>query len=117
MPSPPSESTEILHALDDVVQSLEEACAEGERAAAQARAIRQHSREGSSWRELLATADEAPLVRRLASVLKTMGEASSRLRRAEARALHEEGLSTEGIAKLFGVTRQRISALLSTHRP
>jgi DNA-directed RNA polymerase sigma subunit (sigma70/sigma32) len=36
----------------------------------------------------------------------------SRVRRAEARALHREGLTMEQIARLFGVTRQRVSALL-----
>jgi predicted transcriptional regulator len=36
----------------------------------------------------------------------------SRVRRAEARVLHQEGLTMDQIAKLFGVTRQRISALL-----
>jgi hypothetical protein len=110
-PAPPP--TEVLDAFDEVVESLEEACAEGEMAAEQARTIRERCRQGSSWRELLAGDDQAPLVRQVAEVLKNLGKASSRLRRAEARALHGEGLSTERIAQLFGVTRQRISALLA----
>jgi transposase len=36
----------------------------------------------------------------------------NRVRRTEARALHGEGMTMDEIAKLFGVTRQRISALL-----
>ncbi len=35
-------------------------------------------------------------------------------RRAEARALHQEGISMDRIAQLFGVTRQRVSALLNS---
>jgi hypothetical protein len=114
---PTSGSNELLTALDDVVESLEEACAEGEIAADQARMIRAQSSQGKNWRELLAAGDQAPLVRQVASVLKRLGEASGRLRRAEARALRAEGLTTERIAQLFGVTRQRVSALLSPIRP
>ena len=116
MPPPTGSSPEVLDALDSVVLTLEEACAEGEQAAAQARQIRDASGEGQSWQQLLAGGDEAPLVRQIASVLKRLGDSSSRLRRAEARALHGEGLSNERIAELFGVSRQRVSALLNSGR-
>ena len=116
LPPPDPDTKDLLAALDDVVDSLEEACAEGERAAECARSIREQSTRATSWRELLAGADEAPLVRDVAKVLRSLGEASGRLRRAEARALHDEGVSTEHIARLFGVTRQRISALLAASR-
>ncbi len=43
------------------------------------------------------------------AVLETAGSA---LRTALARALRDEGLTIEQVAALFGVTRQRISALL-----
>jgi predicted transcriptional regulator len=36
----------------------------------------------------------------------------SRVRRSEARVLHTEGMPMERIARLFGVTRQRVSTLL-----
>ena len=38
--------------------------------------------------------------------------AGERFRSAQARSLHAEGMTMNVIAKLFGVTRQRISALL-----
>jgi DNA-binding transcriptional regulator LsrR (DeoR family) len=38
--------------------------------------------------------------------------AGANVRRAEAEALYAEGLTMEQIAKSFGVTRQRVSALL-----
>src|SRR5579864_8650974 len=104
-------SDDVLDALDQVVETLEDTCAEGSRAAAHAREIRERSRQGVPLRELLQSGD-TQVVRQVSSVLKRLGEASSRLRRAQARALHAEGLTTERIAELFGVTRQRVSALL-----
>jgi predicted transcriptional regulator len=44
-------------------------------------------------------------------VLHTLGH---RLRTTEARALRDEGLSCRDIAELFGVSRQRVMALLRT---
>jgi DNA-binding transcriptional regulator LsrR (DeoR family) len=38
------------------------------------------------------------------------------VRRAEARALYAEGLTMDQIAERFGVTRQRVSALLRKAR-
>jgi transposase len=44
--------------------------------------------------------------------IEALQEAGARVRREEARALHAGGLSMEAIARHFGVTRQRVSALL-----
>lgn len=109
---PPPGSAEVLAALDDVVDSLEQACAEGELAAEQAREVRRRSAQGLPLREVLVDDGQVPLVRQVAAVLHHLGAASSRLRRSQARALHAEGLTTERIAALFGVTRQRITTLL-----
>jgi hypothetical protein len=69
--------------------------------------------EGRSYSELV-TAEERPLVVELISdVLERLSAAGAEFRRAEARALHRDGLSHEAIAALFGVTRQRVGALLS----
>jgi hypothetical protein len=58
-------------------------------------------------------AEQPPLVVQLltesANVLHTYG---TRVRRTEARALHREGVTMDAIARLFGVSRQRVSALL-----
>jgi hypothetical protein len=59
------------------------------------------------------TREPRPLVVELITAnieaLQTIG---SKVRQAEARALRAEGLTMEAIAALFGVSRQRISALL-----
>lgn len=58
-------------------------------------------------------AEEPPLLVQLltdtANLLHLYGNT---VRRTEARALHSEGMTMERIAQLFGVTRQRVSALL-----
>lgn len=54
-----------------------------------------------------------PLVVELVTLnIGTLQTIGSRLRQAEARALRAEGLTMEAIADLWGVTRQRVSALL-----
>lgn len=54
-----------------------------------------------------------PLVVELVTLnIETLQTIGSRLRQAEARALRAEGLTMEAVADLWGVTRQRVSALL-----
>jgi hypothetical protein len=68
--------------------------------------------EGESYREIVAH-EERPLIVEMATdTLSSLFEAGSRLRKAEARALHDEGLTMTEIGELFGVSRQRISELL-----
>lgn len=76
--------------------------------------IRKMRMRGLSYREILA--DGAPLVEITGENLKNLVEHGGRLRRAQARALHDEGCTMDEIAALFGVTRQRISALLKEPR-
>jgi sigma-70-like protein len=61
--------------------------------------------------------EDGPLIVQLltqnATALDTCG---ANVRRTEAHALHDEGMTMEQIAERFGVTRQRISALLRTAR-
>ena len=69
-------------------------------------------RSGDSWLDIV-TGEARPLVvERISTVLSTLAGAGSSWRRAQARALHAEEVSINRIAAMFGVTRQRISALL-----
>lgn len=52
------------------------------------------------------------MVELLSENMAALETAGAQLRAAQALALREEGLTIEAIAELFGVTRQRISALL-----
>jgi hypothetical protein len=57
--------------------------------------------------------EQAPrIVELLSANMATLETAGTELRVAEALALREHGLTIEAIASLFGVSRQRISALL-----
>jgi hypothetical protein len=61
----------------------------------------------------LVTSQDGPLIVQLLTESSTeLDSCGARVRRAEAKALYAEGLTMERIAKSFGVTRQRVSALL-----
>jgi hypothetical protein len=74
--------------------------------------LRQARADGVDWVSAV-QAEERPLVvERISDALSTLNVAGSRWRREEARALHTGGMSINGIAAVFGVTRQRASALV-----
>ena len=54
-----------------------------------------------------------PIVELLTANLNRLMSAGGQLRRAKAKALHDDGMTMEQIAHFFGVTRQRVSALLN----
>lgn len=75
-------------------------------------AIRAARAERRPYGEIV-RAEERPLVVQLVTESATaLDSFGVRLRRAEAQALYDEGLTMEEIASLFGVTRQRVSVLL-----
>ena len=84
-----------------------------ERTMSQARRTRERRSEGASYLAAVA-AEEQPVVELVSRMIDALVVAGARLRRAEARALHDEGATMEEIAQLFGVTRQRVSALLKS---
>ena len=71
---------------------------------------------GETWRQIVEHEDRPLIVELLGRNIDELYAAGGRVRRLEARALHDEGLSMEQIARLFGVTRQRVSALLRDER-
>jgi len=79
-------------------------------------AVRGQRRDGWEWSEVVSDEERPLVVERLSRVITGLSEAGAAWRREEASLLHAEGLSMERIAALFGVTRQRISALLREHR-
>ena len=75
----------------------------------------QHS-DGLSYTEIVEAARAPLLVQLITESREALDGFGARARRAEALALHDEGMTMEKIAERFGVTRQRISALLSAPR-
>lgn len=100
---------EALRALDralddniDRAQRMKRRIVELEQACAGGRPIRE-----------VVPGEETPLiVQLLTESADTLHAYGSQVRRTEARALHHEGMTMDQIARLFGVTRQRVSALL-----
>jgi len=69
---------------------------------------------GASYRQI---AEEEPLFVEFSSgPLRELYESLSGLRRTQARALYDEGMTMAQLGRLLGVTRQRIAVLLSGKR-
>ena len=102
-----------LAALEESVQRVRVTLDAVERRAAVVKADRS---AGRPMREIVTKEKQPLLVELLTDVLDDLAANGAAFRRAEARALHEEGLSQGAIAALFGVSRQRIAALLAAPR-
>jgi hypothetical protein len=110
---------EMLGALEGVVDALQATCEEGEIAARHVEAFKAQDAGGANGAGLGEGGVDpvlagSVLVRRLGAVQRRLGDAAARFRRSQARALRRRGMSTDGIAEQFGVTRQRVSRLLNS---
>ena len=98
-----------LGALEAVLEANEQ------RSAAMRRRIghvRSRRAAGASYREIV-TDEQSPLiVELLTASAQGLDQAGAEVRRSQARELHHEGMTMDQIARLYGVTRQRISTLL-----
>src|SRR5688500_13865429 len=103
---------DVLAALDHLQQVLEESLSRGRVAAERAAEIRRLRSEGLSYGDIVPLEARPLSVEIVTSTLGEIADASSRFRRAQARALYAEGLTMAQIAELFGVSRQRVAALL-----
>ena len=74
--------------------------------------IRRQRSTGRSYREIVETTQGDLSVQLITEATQALDEVGARVRRAEALALYREGMTMEQIAEKFGVTRQRVSALL-----
>jgi hypothetical protein len=103
---------DVGDAVRALIEALRQSAGRLGRAEAQAeRAIRLR-KDGLTFSQIITSA-ERPLLLEIATMdLQAIAAAGTRLRRITARALHEEGMSIEQIAKEFGVSRQRASRLL-----
>ncbi len=74
--------------------------------------LKQHLEAGDDLVALVESEDSPRMAELLSANLSVLETAGAEFRAAEAHALRAAGLTIERIAGLFGVTRQRISALL-----
>lgn len=102
----------FMEALADLETALARSAEMTERMKDRIKYIRDVEEDGRPLRDIM-EGERAPLIPQLltenTNLLHSYG---NRVRRTEARALHREGMTMDEIAKLFGVTRQRVSALL-----
>jgi hypothetical protein len=108
----PEASDPAGKALDELVTELDVVVGELMSAKKRALELQEQRREGRSWYDIV-TAEERPLiVEQISSAMASLAGAGGRWRRTQAQALHDEAVSINRIAELYGVTRQRVSALL-----
>ncbi len=75
--------------------------------------LRSQVAAGVSIEEALTNEPNPLIVELITENISSLQEVGARLRWSEASILREEGMSAADIARLFGVSRQRVSALLN----
>jgi hypothetical protein len=103
---------EFLQALTALEQGLDDERKRASLIKKRIAQIRRRRAMGASYSEIVSSNDTPLIVQLLTESSIALGTLGADVRRAEARALYEEGLTMEQIAEHFGVTRQRVSTLL-----
>ena len=78
--------------------------------------IRKARARGLQYSDTVSDEDGPLIVQLLTESSTALYTCGANVRRAEAQALHDEGMTMDQIAERFGVTRQRVSALLRKAR-
>ena len=112
-PWPKTNSLTALTTLEDVLAANGRRSSLIKKRIAQLRRMRS---KGASYTELVSGDDSPLIVQLLTESSKALDTSGANVRRAEAQALHAEGMTMEQIADRFGVTRQRVSTLLRKAR-
>jgi hypothetical protein len=107
----PSGDLAVL-ALEGLVTELDRCVSELTQARSRAETLLRERRSGRPWLEIVTGESRPLIVERISTVLASLSAAGHDWRREQATALQAEHVSINRIAALFGVTRQRISALL-----
>jgi hypothetical protein len=101
-----------MEELAALVTAVRESLGDLEQVMERAEQLRRLRASGAAYSDIVPHETRPLIVELLSGHLQRISDAGSRFRRAEARALHDEGMTMERIAELFGVTRQRVSALV-----
>ena len=111
--TPEPEPDAALAALEDLVVAIRRTQVLLDDAVTRAETLRNRRLAGQAYREIIPGEQRPAVVEMVSESITRLVEAGSRFRRAQARALRDEGLTMEASAHLFGVTRQRVSHLLN----
>ncbi|MCV2490339.1 hypothetical protein OF117_13300, partial [Geodermatophilus sp. YIM 151500] len=108
----PSGEDAAARALEHLWAEIDLCIGELERARDRAGRLLEQRASGRQWLDIVTTESRPLVVESISTVLSSLATAGHAWRRDQAAALQAEGVSINRIAALFGVTRQRISALL-----
>lgn len=100
------------HALTEIEQHIGANIARSQEIQRRVQTLRARVREGAGVADVLREEQAPRSVEMITINMKTLEMVGSELRASLAITLRNEGLTLAEIAELFGVTRQRISALL-----
>jgi hypothetical protein len=113
MPDQPQVAAErLLAALAELEEAVALNTARGRAIESRIQFRRERIAAGDPLPEIVENEERPLIVEMITATIEQLQRVGSGLRRAEAVALRSYGLTIERIAQLFGVTRQRVSALL-----
>lgn len=101
-----------LSALDALSDALTEMSNDQQLLEKRLRDLHRQRSEGRAWRDILADEEPPGTMQVVSRMLACLAKASGTLRKELVDTLRREGVSIPAIAKLFGVTHQRVSNLL-----
>lgn len=101
-----------MSALDRLEEAVQANAVRAEMIKARIAYIREQRAAGRTWTEIVQGESPPLIVQLVSDSAMALDEDGVRLRRVEALALYNEGMTMEQIAAHFGVTRQRVSTLL-----
>lgn len=101
-----------LSALDALSHALSEMSHDQQLLEKRLQDLHRQRSEGRAWRDILADEDPPGTMQVVSRMLACLAKASGTLRKELVDTLRREGVSIPAIAKLFGVTHQRVSNLL-----
>ena len=107
-----TDTEEFMEALDDLDRALDQTVDMVGQMKERIKQLRRATADGRPLREIVPEEQSPLIVQLLTESTNTLQVYGNRVRRTEAVALHHEGMTMDQIARLFGVTRQRVSALL-----
>src|SRR5690349_11839015 len=111
-----AERDAFLLALADLEGALDENIDRAKRMKRRIAQIQRRRQAGDDYTQIVNEENPPLIVQLLSESGQALDEHGGRVRRTEALALHDEGMTMDQIARTFGVTRQRVSALLREAR-
>ncbi|MDQ1745810.1 MAG: hypothetical protein QOD07_73 [Frankiaceae bacterium] len=111
-PTTASQPDAVLDALDGILSAARDNIVSWVGVMERVEAIREQRRQGIAYTQMQIDGTTPPIIDTVARNQERLGAAAAALRRAVAHALVEEGMSHADIARVFGVSRQRVGMLL-----